>query len=376
MPVYSSIYDGPPNNYGAAKTRKKWIVIHNTSNDAPATNEASYAKRRTDSVSSHYYVDNQRIIQSLNTDYRAFHVGSSTGNAGGIAYEITGTNGKSRSWWMGNVAWSLLAAQIRKDCAAHGITARTLTISEIRAGKTGIITHDQARRAWGGTDHTDPGPNFPMDNLVALIKDGSAPAVPSTGGVPAPPLRENDEGPAVGLLQQSLNTTLGLDLVVDEDYGPATTAAVRELQSRAGITIDGIYGRDSATALRNLLEDNDMSWNEKIDLVTGQGVSYSGTEWPAGFLLASTNYYTLKYGQSIAAEQAKQTALLQQLAAGQSGLTEAKIAAAVAAGVRQVVPSAEELADAVAAAVDHDLDTAAVVAALREVLGGLDGAGE
>jgi N-acetyl-anhydromuramyl-L-alanine amidase AmpD len=170
MPIYSSIYDGPPNRYGDTKTTKKWIVIHNTSNDAPAVNEASYAKRRTDSVSSHYYVDGGRIIQSLNTDLRAFHVGSSTGNAGGIAYEITGTNAKSRSWWLTNVRWDLLAAQIRKDCAAHGITPRLLTVEEIKAGKTGIMTHDQARRAWGGTDHTDPGPGFPMDHLLAQVK--------------------------------------------------------------------------------------------------------------------------------------------------------------------------------------------------------------
>ena len=302
MPVYSSIYDGPPNNYGATKTKKKWIVIHNTSNDAPATNEASYAKRRTDSVSSHYYVDNQRIIQSLNTDYRAFHVGSSTGNSGGIAYEITGVNAKSRSWWLGNVRWDLLAAQIRKDCAAHGITPRLLSVSEIKAGKTGIMTHDQARRAWGGTDHTDPGPGFPMDHLLDLVKGAAAPSVPDASGIARPPLREGNEGPEVGRLQSNLNDAINAGLVEDEDFGPATTIAVRELQRRAGITEDGIYGDDSADALRSLLED-DMSWNDEIDLITGQGVSYSGDKWKASFLLASDHYYTLKFGQEIRAEQ-------------------------------------------------------------------------
>lgn len=170
MPIHQNIYDGPPNSYGGSKTTKKWIVVHNTSNDAPAVNEASYAKRRTDSVSSHYYVDDERIIQSLNTDYRAFHVGSSAGNSGGIAYEVTGVNSKSRSWWLSNVRWDLMATQIRKDCAAHGIAPRLLSVDEIKSGKTGIMTHDQARRAWGGTDHTDPGPNFPLDHLIALIE--------------------------------------------------------------------------------------------------------------------------------------------------------------------------------------------------------------
>ncbi len=172
MPTYPAIYDGPPKSYGATKTTKRYIVIHNTSNDASAEDEASYAKNRTDSVSSHYYVDDNSIVQSLDTDLRAFHVGSTTGNSAGIAYEVTGTNSKTESWWKANVAWGLLAAQIRKDCTAHGITPRALTIDQIKAGNTtGVMTHDQARLAWGQTTHTDPGPGFPMDYLIALVSE-------------------------------------------------------------------------------------------------------------------------------------------------------------------------------------------------------------
>lgn len=70
--------------------------------------------------------------------------------------------------------------------------------------------------------------------------------------------------------------------------------------------------------------------------------------------------------------QATQTALLKQLLANQSGLTEADIAAAVEAGVSAAMPDVAELAQAVADAVDHELDTAAVEAALRTVLGSVD----
>jgi hypothetical protein len=44
--------------------------------------------------------------------------------------------------------------------------------------------------------------------------------------------------------------------------------------------------------------------------------------------------------------------------------------------VNAALPSVQEIAAAVAAAVDHDLDTAAVEDALRRVLGGVDDAGE
>lgn len=171
MPIYRDIYDGPPNSFGG-RTTKRYLVIHSTQNDASAEGEASYAKRRTDGISSHYYVDGDSIVQSLDTDLRAHHVGSTIGNNTGISYELVGFVSWSRSTWLARIAWPLLAAQIRKDCAAHGIVPRTLSVAQIQAGTmSGIITHNQARLAWGGTTHTDPGGNFPMDHLIGLLEE-------------------------------------------------------------------------------------------------------------------------------------------------------------------------------------------------------------
>lgn len=171
MAIYPAIYAGPPRWYGNTRTDKRYIAIHNTANDASAEGEMSYARRRDDSVSTHYFVDNDSIVQALDTNLRAYHAGSSAGNSLAIAYEITGTNGKSRTWWLANVAWPLLARQIAVDCREHDIEPRLLTVAEIEAGKlTGIITHDQMRQAWGGTTHTDPGPNFPLDHLLELVR--------------------------------------------------------------------------------------------------------------------------------------------------------------------------------------------------------------
>lgn len=170
MAIYSSIYDGPPRGFSYTSERKRYIAIHNTSNDASAENEASYAKRRTDGVSSHYYVDSNSIIQSLDTKHKAWHAGSGMGNTYGIAYEITGTNSKSRQWYLDNVAWDLLAKQIATDMKLWNISNKHLTISQMNDGRsTGIVTHDDMRRAWGGTTHTDPGGNFPLDHLINKV---------------------------------------------------------------------------------------------------------------------------------------------------------------------------------------------------------------
>lgn len=173
MPIYPDIYFGPPKHFGPQKTKKKYIAIHSTENlNASARDEAGYAKRRPDSVSSHYYADKKEVIQSLDTDYRAFHAGSVKGNDLAIAWEFCGTARWSRQQWLDNINWPAVAKQMKKDLAAHSISPRDLTVSQIKAGNiTGLITHDEMRQAWGGTDHWDPGPGFPMDHLIKLLTE-------------------------------------------------------------------------------------------------------------------------------------------------------------------------------------------------------------
>jgi N-acetyl-anhydromuramyl-L-alanine amidase AmpD len=168
--ITRSIYDGPPNGYTDRRTTKRYITVHCTANDASAAGEAAYAKRRTDDVSSHYYADRTSVVQSLDTDLRAWHSGSAQGNDWGIAYELVGLSTWSRATWLASIAWDKVAAQMAVDCREHGIAVRDLTLDEIRAGKlTGFITHSDCRLVWGGTDHVCPGANFPMDHLVAQV---------------------------------------------------------------------------------------------------------------------------------------------------------------------------------------------------------------
>lgn len=199
MPVNTRIYQGPARNYtrngkgDPVLTRKKYIVIHNTSNpdDAPAVNEAGWSRRRPDGVSSHYYADHREVIQMLDTDWRAQHVGSNEGNNHGISYEITGRNSWTRERWLTSVNWQALCEQIAADCHHHQIDVQLLTVAQMKAGTvTGIVTHDQCRLAWGETDHTDPGRNFPLDHLITLVRAilaGPPPQPPAPPELPPPP---------------------------------------------------------------------------------------------------------------------------------------------------------------------------------------------
>lgn len=76
--------------------------------------------------------------------------------------------------------------------------------------------------------------------------------------VPVPPLgsfvRPGSTGPTVAAVQDRLSRR-GWDLVVDGLYGPATGEAIRAFQSWAGLTIDGVVGPETWTALWTLRVD-------------------------------------------------------------------------------------------------------------------------
>lgn len=69
----------------------KYVVIHNTANDASAEEEIAYMIRNNNEVSFHYAVDDKVIVQGLPEDRNAWHCGdggNGDGNRNGIAIEI------------------------------------------------------------------------------------------------------------------------------------------------------------------------------------------------------------------------------------------------------------------------------------------------
>lgn len=272
-------------NGHAVGTKKKYIAIHNTSNTAPAKNEASYGTRRTDSVSSHFYVDDVEAYQSLPTEWVAWHAGSNQGNSYGISIEITGQN--STNNWLADADDINMAARITADeCRKWAIEPRLLTVAEMKAGTLGgIVTHDRMRQAWGGTDHTDPGQNFPMNYFLAkvleylgqggtpvptvpvgnprLLEDGilgrntvsewqRRMGTPVDGVITQPPGHSS----LVKAVQRHLNGKIGAGLVVDgqgiRQGNTSPTHTTRALQKYLGTSQDGILSAPVSQAVREL----------------------------------------------------------------------------------------------------------------------------
>ena len=232
------------NDYDDRDSLKYGIAIHNTSNDASDTAEAAYATRRTDGVSSHFYADADSVTQSIDTADKVGHAGSANGNENAICVEITGSNGKSREWWLANVAWDLLgralAAVIRSHWPDGSFQVRRASAAEMKANPKvrAFYGHDDMRLAWGGTTHTDPGPGFPWDRLFTAVN-----AALGAGEGTDMYCKAGDKGSLnVETLQRKLvrlgakkaNGAAFTSADIDRSYGADTTAALASVIGGSG----------------------------------------------------------------------------------------------------------------------------------------------
>lgn len=154
-----------------------WIVFHDMeAHELPDTAEstAAYGANPTDgrSVSWHYAADVDSVIQCVRLADTAWTVGN-IGNDLGINWEFAGFASQTRAQWLDMYGVDMFAKAIPimvRDMRTYGIPARWLTDAQVAAKQKGLTTHNQLRRVFGGTTHTDPGPNFPADYVLALIQ--------------------------------------------------------------------------------------------------------------------------------------------------------------------------------------------------------------
>jgi N-acetyl-anhydromuramyl-L-alanine amidase AmpD len=155
-----------------------WIVVHDMEASETATraeNTALYFANPGDgrNVSSHYCWDNNSGVQCVLLRDSAWTVGNRPGNNRGINHEYAGFAGQGRGGWLDPYSRAMFAQSapyIRADAKRYGIPLERRTVAELKAWKPGITSHNDLRQAFGGTTHTDPGPNFPWDVYLEIIR--------------------------------------------------------------------------------------------------------------------------------------------------------------------------------------------------------------
>ncbi|MFD9368542.1 N-acetylmuramoyl-L-alanine amidase [Streptomyces sp. NPDC060020] len=232
--------------YGPGRTVPiRVIVIHDM--EAPegpktAENVAHWFATMSASskASAHVCVDNDSAVRCVADGDRAWHAPGT--NSDGLGIELAGYARQSRAEWLDQYSKGVLenaARVVAGWCQKHKIPAVKLTAAELKAGKRGIVGHRDVSAAYGQTNHSDPGPNFPWDYFLARVNallagdpkpDTPAPSKPGKYVPPAFPkgLKPNGATPSAKGLQRALKAAGFMNKSVPEsdNYGPKTQEGV------------------------------------------------------------------------------------------------------------------------------------------------------
>ena len=151
--------------------------------------------------------------------------------------------------WLGFASVEALVAEARSGAAGQ---ARLMARYIVKAG----LREALAARDWAGFARGYNGPGYrrnSYDKKLAAAYGKYA----GGAGLPAPSsaisaMRRGDSGPAVADLQSALSAA-GYPLVVDGRFGRMTEIAVRKFQETANLSVDGIVGSRTRSALRSRL---------------------------------------------------------------------------------------------------------------------------
>lgn len=122
-------------------------------------------------VSAHYCVDAGTIVQCVREKDIAWHARG--GNAHSIGVELAGYARQTGHEWADDYSTAVLtrASGLVADlCRRWRIPPRWLVAGDLLAGRRGITGHSEVSRAYGKSDHWDPGPGFPVETFLDRVR--------------------------------------------------------------------------------------------------------------------------------------------------------------------------------------------------------------
>lgn len=163
-------------------------VIHDMEADETSTTAEAIARmfqKTSVKKSAHYCYDNDSVVQCVLDKDVAY--AAPGGNRDGRHYELAGFAHQSTEEWRDHFSLSMLAQvaiDVSDACDASGNQKTWLSDRELFAGRRGIIDHAGISRVYKLSDHTDPGPNFPKDLFVDMVRSAHllSPLTPNTSG--------------------------------------------------------------------------------------------------------------------------------------------------------------------------------------------------
>lgn len=152
----------------------KWIVVHSMEIPEKGTTAESCARMFATTsrpASAHYCVDNNSVVQCVRDKDIAY--AARGGNSYGLHIEHAGFASQRKKDWLDEFSQDMLVVSAKlaaKKAARYGIPIRKLSVQDVRAGKRGFCGHIEITNAFKLSTHWDPGPDFPMDAWLVMVK--------------------------------------------------------------------------------------------------------------------------------------------------------------------------------------------------------------
>lgn len=131
-----------------------------------------FARLQAKPRSCHFVNDSNSLVQCVPPTLTAYHCGH-TGNMRCEGLELCGFAKQTTAEWLDALSLPTLciaARHVAKRCAIHGIEPTFVDYVGLRKGARGVTTHKEISLAWGESDHTDPGPHFPMPEFLRAVQ--------------------------------------------------------------------------------------------------------------------------------------------------------------------------------------------------------------
>jgi N-acetyl-anhydromuramyl-L-alanine amidase AmpD len=122
-------------------------------------------------ASSHFVHDNDSTVQCVLEKDIAYAAPGANNN--GIQIEHAGYARQTAAEWADDYSMRELqiSAQLTaKLCVKYAIPPNFVDDIGLLAGARGITTHVAVSKAFKRSTHTDPGPNFPMEHYLELVR--------------------------------------------------------------------------------------------------------------------------------------------------------------------------------------------------------------